>query len=122
MDAEASTRSLVALTSPLYSSSFDETVGAIASAAAELESGECATQAGKLAVRMQELMLEPATAHSLEAAALRSKAKQLLDEAMVTLRAQNVPATLGAAQGLLARFPALGPPGDPRLASEAGSP
>jgi hypothetical protein len=102
MDAEASTRSLVALTSPLYSSSFDETVGAIASAAAELESGECATQAGKLAVRMQELMLEPATAHSLEAAALRSKAKQLLDEAMVTLRAQNVPATLGAAQGLLA--------------------
>lgn len=95
MPDDAATQTLNALTSPLYSATFDATVDAIASGA------DASSQAGALSARAAELMLAPATAHSIEAQALRAKARQLLDEAMVTMRAQNVAATLSAVQTTL---------------------
>ena len=95
MAPEATSKALSSLTAPIYTSSFEGVIAEV-----EAGSGSEAQQSGTLALRMQDLLLDPSEAHAIEAAALRKRAKVLLDEALQFLRVQNMAEGLSAVQKL----------------------
>ena len=94
-------RNLGALTAPLYTSTVNEVLEQIAGATANLDAAASAAASGKLAVRMQELMLDASSASGVETAAMRTKGQGLLEEAIVLIRAQNIAAATTSVKGLL---------------------
>ena len=64
MAPEATSKALSSLTAPIYTSSFEGVIAEV-----EAGSGSEAQQSGTLALRMQDLLLDPSEAHAIEAAA-----------------------------------------------------
>jgi len=93
-------KQLLALTTPLYKVAVVETLSMVS--ASEPDSRLCAQQAGTLALRQQELLLDQAAAKDVELETAKEIALGQLEEAVRFQRAQNVPMTVEAVQKLMA--------------------
>jgi hypothetical protein len=100
MAPAAMSRTLQSLTSPLYTASFEEVLAELEALDADADASFCAQKSAGLAQRQEELLLEAADAHAIEAEAMRTTAIGVLEGAVKLLRAQNVPQGLGEVQRL----------------------
>jgi len=100
MAPAAMSRTLQSLTSPLYTASFEEVLAELEALDADADASFCAQKSAGLAQRQDELLLEAADAHAIEAEAMRTTARGVLEGAVKLLRAQNVPQGLGEVQRL----------------------
>jgi len=96
MDEETTTRTMLAMTSPLYLESVKAMLAELGEAA-----DITAAATGKLALREQQLLMSPAAARDLERRAMREQAASLLEEAATLMRAQNVAKATEGVQALL---------------------
>jgi len=101
MDEAAAAGCLRGLTTPLYSTTFNEVVGELEGVeGAEADERVTAQLAGKLTLRAQELLLDETA--DAEGAALRAAAQAQLADAVKYMRAQNLPEALSRTQALVA--------------------
>jgi len=97
MSAETTRAKLLALTSPLYTSSVDEIVASITAS----DSYDDAALTSRMTARQSELTLDAEDARTLATGAMRTAASSSLESALALMRAQDVTSAVAATQDLL---------------------